>query len=120
MAEASILVFGATGALGRHVLDALAARGLGPGTITAAGFSTAGIDSSDSAGVAELVARHSDIVLLSGGDPDRLAQHKSVIEAAKNANVRHVCCTSGVRATTTGSRSTRTTGRQTSLSSIPA
>ncbi|WP_410580882.1 NAD(P)H-binding protein [Amycolatopsis sp. lyj-108] len=111
MAEASTLVFGATGAFGRHVLDALVARGLGPETITAAGrnqvrlgeldsagFGTAGIDLSDSAGVAELVARHSDIVLISGGDPNRLAQHKSVIEAAKNANVRHVYYTSGVRA----------------------
>ncbi|MFD9888602.1 NAD(P)H-binding protein [Amycolatopsis sp. NPDC059027] len=109
--EASTLVFGATGALGGHVLDALAARGIRPETITAAGrnpsrlgelasagFGTAAVDLSDSAGVAELVARHSDIVLISGGDPNRLAQHESVIEAAKNANVRHVYYTSGVRA----------------------
>ncbi|MER6574692.1 NAD(P)H-binding protein [Nonomuraea sp. NPDC001023] len=109
--EASTLVFGATGALGRHLLDALVARGTSPGTITAAGrnqarlgelasagFSTAAVDLSDSAGVAELVARHSDIVLISGRDPNRLAQHESVIEAAKNANVRHLYYTSGVRA----------------------
>ncbi|WP_406637889.1 NAD(P)H-binding protein [Amycolatopsis sp. WGS_07] len=111
MAEANTLVFGATGALGRHVLDALAARGISPETITAAGrnhtrlgelasagFSTAAIDLSDSAAVAELVARHRDVVLISGRDPDRLAQHESVIEAAKNANARHVYYTSGVRA----------------------
>ncbi|WP_328607718.1 NAD(P)H-binding protein [Amycolatopsis sp. NBC_00345] len=102
MAEASTLVFGATGALGRHVLDALAARGISPETITAAGrnqvrlgelaaagFGTAAVDLSDSAAVEELVARHSDIVLISGGDPNRLAQHESVIKAAKNANARH-------------------------------
>ncbi|MEV6984134.1 NAD(P)H-binding protein [Sphaerisporangium sp. NPDC051017] len=109
--EASTLVFGATGALGRHVLDALVARGISPETITAvgrnqvrlgelasAGFSTAAVDLSDSFAIAELVARHSDIVLISGSDPNRLAQHESVIEAAKNANVRHVYYTSGVRA----------------------
>ncbi|MFI9593724.1 NAD(P)H-binding protein [Nonomuraea sp. NPDC052265] len=111
MPEASTLVFGATGALGRHVLDALVARGIIPETITAvgrnqlrlgelasAGFSTAAVDLSDSVGVAELVARHSDIVLISGRDPDRFAQHESVIAAAKKANVRHVYYISGVRA----------------------
>jgi NAD(P)H dehydrogenase (quinone) len=109
--EPSTLVFGATGALGRHVLDALTTRGISPETITAAGrnqsrlgelasagFGTAAVDLSDSAAVAELVARHSDIVLISGSDPNRLAQHESVIKAAKNANVRHVYYTSGVRA----------------------
>ncbi|WP_116204453.1 NAD(P)H-binding protein [Amycolatopsis circi] len=111
MADASTLVFGATGALGQHVLDALVLRGRSPETITAAGrnrarleelasagFRTAAVDLSDSASVAEVVARHSDIVLISGRDPNRLAQHESVIEAAKNAQVRHVYYTSGVRA----------------------
>ncbi|WP_157169497.1 NAD(P)H-binding protein [Streptomyces typhae] len=111
MSEAGTLVFGATGALGRHFLDALGARDIKPDTITAAGrnqlrlgelasagFRTAAVDLADSAAVAELVARHSDIVLISGRDPDRLAQHESVIEAAaKSANVRHVYYTSGVR-----------------------
>ncbi|MFD2470968.1 NAD(P)H-binding protein [Amycolatopsis silviterrae] len=111
MAEASALVFGATGALGRHALNALVARGIDPATITAAGrnharlgelasagFATAAVDLSDSADVAELVARHREVVLISGRDPNRLAQHESVIEAAKNANVQHVYYTSGVRA----------------------
>ncbi|WP_157855964.1 Rossmann-fold NAD(P)-binding domain-containing protein [Streptomyces aureocirculatus] len=75
MAEASTLVLGATGAHGRHVLDALVARVTRPETITAAGrnqsrlgelasagFSTAAVDLSDSVGVTELVAGHSDIV----------------------------------------------------------
>ncbi len=111
MPEARTLVFGATGSLGRHVLNELAARETAPETITAvgrntsrlaelaeAGFSTAALDLSDTAGVADLVANHSDIVLISGSDPDRLAQHISVIEAAKNADARHVYYTSGVRA----------------------
>ncbi|WP_275293375.1 NAD(P)H-binding protein [Amycolatopsis sp. La24] len=109
MAEASTLVFGATGALGQHVLDALAERGRSPETITAAGrnparlaelasagFRAASVDLSDEAGVADLVARHSDIVLISGRDENRLAQHESVIKAAKN--VRRIYYTSGVRA----------------------
>jgi NAD(P)H dehydrogenase (quinone) len=109
--EASTLVFGATGSLGRHVLDGLVAREAAPEMITAvgrnesrlaelavAGFGTAAIDLSDSTGIAELVSRHSDIVLISGSDSDRLSQHMSVIEAAKNADVRHVYYTSGVRA----------------------
>ncbi|WP_134728148.1 NAD(P)H-binding protein [Amycolatopsis nivea] len=109
MAEASTLVFGATGALGQHVLDALVERGRSPETITAAGrnparlaelasagFRAASVDLSDEAGVADLVARHADIVLISGRDENRLAQHESVIKAAKN--VRHLYYTSGVRA----------------------
>ncbi|MYW91296.1 NAD(P)H-binding protein [Amycolatopsis rubida] len=109
MAEASTLVFGATGALGQHVLGALVSRGVNPATITAAGrnparlaelasagFRAASVDLSDAAGVAELVTRHSDIVLISGRDENRLAQHESVIEAAKN--VRQIYYTSGVRA----------------------
>jgi NAD(P)H dehydrogenase (quinone) len=111
VSEANTLVFGATGALGRHVLDALVARGTSPKTITAvgrnqlrlgelasAGFGTAAVDLSDSVAITQLVAGHSDVVLISGSDPNRLAQHESVIEAAKNANVRHVYYTSGVRA----------------------
>jgi NAD(P)H dehydrogenase (quinone) len=84
--EPRTLVFGATGSLGGHVLTELVAHGAAPETITAAGrnaerlaelagvgFATAALDLSDSAGVAELVSRHSDIVLISGGDPQRLA-----------------------------------------------
>ncbi|MFE1204753.1 NAD(P)H-binding protein [Streptomyces sp. NPDC058762] len=106
-----MLVFGATGALDCHMPDALVTRGISPETITAvgrnrvrlgelasAGFGTAAVDLSDAAAVAELVAGHSDNVLISGTDPNRLAQHKSVIEAAKNAHARHVYYTGGARA----------------------
>jgi NAD(P)H dehydrogenase (quinone) len=109
--EANTLVFGATGSLGRHVLDGLVARESAPEMITAvgrnesrlaelaaAGFGTAAIDLSNSTGIAELVSRHSDIVLISGSDSDRLFQHVSVIEAAKNADAHHIYYTSGVRA----------------------
>ncbi len=111
MPEARTLVFGGTGSLGRHVLNELVARGTAPKTITTvgrntsrlaelaeAGFGTAPLDLSDSAGVADLVSNHFDIVLISGSDRDRLAQHMSVIKAAKNADARHVYYTSGVRA----------------------
>jgi NAD(P)H dehydrogenase (quinone) len=109
--EPRTLVFGATGSLGGYVLAELVARGAAPETITAvgrntkrlaelaaAGFGTAALDLSDSAGVTELVSGHSDIVLISGGDPERVAQHLSVIEAAKSAGAQHIYYTSGVRA----------------------
>ena len=111
MPKSNTLVFGATGSLGGHVLDELVTRGIAPETITAvgrnesrlaelatAGFELAKIDLSDSASIAELVSRHSEIVLISGSDPDRLAQHESVIDAAEIAKVRHIYYTSGVRA----------------------
>lgn len=109
--KASILVFGATGALGRHVLKGLLQRRIPPGSITAAGrnqvrleelaaagFRVAAVDFADTAKVSDLIAGHRDIVLISGSDPDRLAQHLSVIEAAKHAGVAHIYYTSGVRA----------------------
>jgi NAD(P)H dehydrogenase (quinone) len=109
--EARTLVLSATGSLGRHVLDALVDRGTAPETITAvgrnttrlaelaaSGFNTAALDLSDSVGIAEVVSDHSDIVLISGSDENRLAQHISVVEAAKNSQARHVYYTSGVRA----------------------
>jgi NAD(P)H dehydrogenase (quinone) len=109
--EGRTLVFGATGSLGRHVLNALVTRGTAPETITAvgrntprlaefgeAGFVTAAVDMSDSAGVAKLVPGHSHLVLISGSDPDRLAQQLSIIEAAKDADVGHLYYTSGIRA----------------------
>lgn len=111
MPEPRTLVFGATGSLGGHLLTELVARGMAPAAITAVGrnterlaalaavgFGTAALDLSDSRGVAELVAGHSDIVLISGGDPDRVAQHLCVIQAAKDAGAKHVYYTSGVRA----------------------
>ena len=97
------MVLGSTGSLGRHVLDGLVARGRDPKTITAvgrnttrlaeladAGFTTAALELSDAASVARHVSAHRDIVLISGSDPSRLSQHRSVIEAAKTGGVQHV------------------------------
>jgi NAD(P)H dehydrogenase (quinone) len=109
--ESRTLVFGATGSLGGYVLRELVTRGLAPELITAvgrnterlavlaeAGFGAAALDLSDSRGLAELLIGHSHIVLISGSDPVRVAQHLSVIEAAKNAGAQHVYYTSGIRA----------------------
>jgi hypothetical protein len=111
VAEPTILVFGATGALGGHVLEGLIARGAAPATVTAAGrnpsrlaelgksgFATAKIDMSDSAFVADVVAGHRRVILISGGDPNRLDQHTAVIKATTKAQVDHVYYTSGLRA----------------------
>ncbi len=109
MAEASILVFGATGGLGRHTLDALRREGVEPSAVTAAGrnpsrlqdlssagYGTAAVDLSDPARVAEVVG-HDKVVLISGQDDNRLKQHTTVIEAASNAGVGHLLYTSGLR-----------------------
>jgi NAD(P)H dehydrogenase (quinone) len=53
---------------------------------------------SDSARVADVVAGHRRVVLISGGDPNRLDQHTAVIKAATKAQVEHVYYTSGLRA----------------------
>jgi len=45
------------------------------------GFATAKIDMSDSARVADVVAGHRRVVLISGGDPNRLDQHTSGLRA---------------------------------------
>ncbi len=71
VAEPAILVFGATGSLGRHVLDGLLERGTPAAAVTAAGrnegrlaelasagFATVRVDLTDPAAVAEVVARH--------------------------------------------------------------
>ena len=111
MPEPTILVFGATGALGGHVLEGLIARGVAPTTVTAAGrnpsrlaelgksgFVTATIDMSDSVRVTDVVAGHRRVVMISGGGPNRLDQHTAVIKAATKAQVEHVYYTSGLRA----------------------
>src|SRR5258708_30829877 len=53
---------------------------------------------SDSARIADVVAGHRRVVLISGGDPNRLDQHTAVIKAATKAQVEHVYYTSGLRA----------------------
>ncbi|GLY29800.1 NAD(P)H-binding protein [Kineosporia sp. NBRC 101731] len=111
MAEPTTLLFGATGALGGHVLDSLITRGVDPATVTAAGrnperlqelgqsgFATATVDLSDVNRMVDVVAGHRRVVLISGGDSHRLEQHTAVIEAAAKAGVEHLYYTSGLRA----------------------
>ncbi|GAB7067331.1 NAD(P)H-binding protein [Mycobacterium hodleri] len=105
------LIFGATGALGGRVLDALVARGVAERDVTAAGrntetlanyggrgFGTAHVDVSDPSQVSRAVKGHDAVVLISGTEPDRVAQHTRVIEAAQKAGVAEFYYTSGVRA----------------------
>lgn len=107
----SVLVIGATGALGRLLLPELLKRGMAAADITAAGRNpqvldalaadghrTARVDLDDAEQIRDAVAGHDQVVLISGKDPHRLRQHRAVIDAAKAAGVRHFFYTSGVRA----------------------
>jgi NAD(P)H dehydrogenase (quinone) len=106
----SVLVLGATGALGRLLVPELQKAGLPAAGITAAGrnadvldalaahgYRTARVDLDDAGQISVAVTGHDQVVLISGKDPHRLQQHKAVIDAAKTAGVRHFYYTSGVR-----------------------
>ncbi|MEX5711122.1 NAD(P)H-binding protein [Parafrankia sp. FMc6] len=107
----SVLIFGATGNLGRLLLAELSKGGLVPAEVTAAGrnqevldalaaegFRTARVELADPVQVRDAVAGHDRVVLISGKDPDRLQQHRQVVDAASAAGVRHFVYTSGIRA----------------------
>lgn len=107
----SVLVIGATGALGRLLLPELQKRGLATADITAAGrnqqtldalaadgYRTVRVDLDDADQIRAAVTGHDQVVLISGKDPHRLQQHRAVIDAAKAAGVQHLYYTSGVRA----------------------
>jgi NAD(P)H dehydrogenase (quinone) len=106
----SVLVLGATGALGRLLVPELHKAGLPAADITAAGrnadvldalaadgYRTARVDLDDASQISAAVTGHDQVVLISGKDPHRLQQHKAVIDAATAAGVRHFYYTSGVR-----------------------
>ncbi|WP_432981907.1 NAD(P)H-binding protein [Dactylosporangium sp. CA-233914] len=106
----SLLVFGATGALGRLVLPELRKRGVAAADITAAGrnqqvlealaidgYRTIRVDLDDADQTRAAIAGHDQVVLVSGNEPQRLQQHRAVIDAAKTAGVRYFFYTSGVR-----------------------
>ncbi|MEW1808797.1 SDR family oxidoreductase [Pseudarthrobacter sp. NPDC080039] len=112
----SIVVTGATGQLGRHVLEALLERGLPAGGIVAAGrsveklagFADRGVqvkhvDYADAASVAAALKGARRVLLISGSEVgQRVEQHSSVIEAAKAEGVELLAYTSIANADTTG------------------
>jgi NAD(P)H dehydrogenase (quinone) len=110
----SIVVTGATGHLGRHVVESLLARGVPAEEITATGRAIERIgdlaqrgvrvlrvDLGDRAAVAAALAEATRVLLISGLDADRVAQHRNVIEAAVGAGVEQLAYTSAPHAMTT-------------------
>jgi NAD(P)H dehydrogenase (quinone) len=110
----SVVVIGATGHLGRLVVESLLDRGVPAGEITATGRATERladlaergvgvlrVDLDDRAAVDRAVAGADRVLLISGYEPHRVAQHRTVIESAAAADVRHFVYTSGPRAATT-------------------
>lgn len=108
----TILVTGATGQLGRLVIDELLARQVPAAEIIAAGrnretlagyadrgLRTAEIDYSDPAGLAAAVADVDTVLLISGSEVgQRVAQHGNVIQAAATAGVSRLVYTSAPKA----------------------
>jgi NAD(P)H dehydrogenase (quinone) len=110
----SIVVTGATGHLGRLVVEALLHRGVPAGQIVATGRRTETLadlaergvvvrraDFDDPASLREAFSGAEKLLLISGSEPGRrIEQHGNAIEAAKAAGVRHIAYTSIVRADT--------------------
>ena len=111
----SIVITGATGQLGRHVVEALLQRNVPAAEIVATGrslekladFSARGVqvkpmDYSDAASVAKALQGASKVLLISGSEVgQRVDQHRTVIEAAKAEGVELVAYTSIANADTT-------------------
>ncbi|QDG61332.1 SDR family oxidoreductase [Pseudarthrobacter sp. NIBRBAC000502771] len=111
----SIVVTGATGQLGRHVLEALLERGVAAGNIVAAGrsvekladFVERGVrvqpmDYADAGSVAAALKGATRVLLISGSEVgQRVDQHRTVIEAAKAEGVELLAYTSIANADTT-------------------
>lgn len=108
----SIVVTGATGHLGRLIVESLLAHGVQPSDIVAAGrqvekladlagrgVRTARIDYSDPASLAAAFAGASTLVLVSGTEAgQRVEQHANAIAAAKGAGVERIVYTSAPHA----------------------
>jgi NAD(P)H dehydrogenase (quinone) len=111
----TILVTGATGQLGRLVIDSLISRGAEPGSIVAGardtakasdladrGVTVAALDYSDPATIAAALDGVDTVLLISGSEVGRrTAQHQAVIDAAAAAGVSKFVYTSAPKATTT-------------------
>ncbi|WP_104180471.1 SDR family oxidoreductase [Arthrobacter sp. B0490] len=109
----TIAITGATGHLGRLVVEQLLARGVDPSTIVAGGRNeevlarlagqgvrTARVDYADASTLDAAFAGAEKILLISGNEPGRrTVQHKAVIDAARKADASLVY-TSAPKATT--------------------
>ncbi|KQQ68478.1 SDR family oxidoreductase [Microbacterium sp. Leaf320] len=107
----TILVTGATGNLGRLVIASLLERGADPQSIVAGvrdvakaqdlGVPVARLDYSDPASITAALDGVDSVLLISGSEVgQRVAQHKAVIDAAKDAGVAKFVYTSAPKATT--------------------
>jgi NAD(P)H dehydrogenase (quinone) len=110
-----LLITGATGHLGRLVVEQLLAAGVPAGDIIATGRATGkikdladrgvqvrAVDFGDPAAVHAAVAGADRVLLVSGMEPGgRVAQHRNVIDAAREAGTGLVAYTSIVNAATT-------------------
>lgn len=107
----TILVTGATGNLGRLIIAALQERGADPQSIVAGardtakaaglGVRVAHLDYTDPASITTALDGVDTFVLVSGSEVgQRVAQHRAVIDAAKEAGVAKFIYTSAPKATT--------------------
>ncbi|MGY1592159.1 SDR family oxidoreductase [Geodermatophilus sp. SYSU D00708] len=104
----SIVVTGATGSLGRLVVEELLARGVAPGDVVAGGRAverladladrgvrTARIDYDDPATLDAVLSAGDTLLLVSGSVPGvRVEQHRAVVDAAVRAGVARIAYTS--------------------------
>lgn len=110
----SVVVTGATGHLGRLVVEHLLARGTDPATIVATGrrtealadlaaqgVRTAAVDFTDPATI-DAVLEAGDLLLLVSGSEvgQRVPQHANVIDAAARAGIARIVYTSALKADT--------------------
>jgi NAD(P)H dehydrogenase (quinone) len=113
-APTPIVVTGATGQLGRLIVEALIARGLAPSDVVAVGRSAEKLAALGGSGIRTAVADYGDrasldaalagagtLVLVSGSEVgQRVAQHTNAIDAAVAAGVSRIVYTSAPKATT--------------------